>query len=44
MNDENINAPMDTPVPMPEQEATAAPVAEDTRPEDQTTLCLSKHP
>ena len=37
MNDENMNAPMDTPVPMPEQEATAAPVAEDTRPEEQTT-------
>ena len=37
MNDDNTLAPVDTPVPMPEQEATAAPVADDTRPEDQTT-------
>jgi len=37
MNDDNTLAPVDTPVSMPEQEATAAPVADDTRPEDQTT-------
>jgi len=37
MNDDIQNTPVGTPVPMPEQEATAAPVAEDTRPEDQTT-------
>jgi len=37
MNDDIQNTPVDTPVPMPELEATAAPVAEDTRPEDQTT-------
>lgn len=37
MNDEDLNAPVDAPAPMPEPEATAAPVAEDTRPEEQTT-------
>ena len=37
MNDDNTLAPVDTPVSMPEPEATAAPVADDTRPEDQTT-------
>jgi len=37
MNDENLNAPVDAPVSMPEPEATAAPVADDTRPEEQTT-------
>lgn len=37
MNDENVNAPVDAPAAMPELEATAAPVAEDTRPEEQTT-------
>lgn len=37
MNDEDLNAPVDAPAPMPEPEATAAPVADDTRPEEQTT-------
>ena len=37
MNDENLTAPVDAPVSMPESEATAAPIADDTRPEDQTT-------
>jgi len=37
MNDDNTLAPVDTPVSMPEPEVTAAPVADDTRPEDQTT-------
>ena len=37
MNDENLTAPVDAPVSMPESEATAAPIAEDTRPEEQTT-------
>jgi hypothetical protein len=37
MNDENLTAPVDAPAPMPELEATAAPVADDTRPEEQTT-------
>jgi len=37
MNDENLTAPVDAPVSMPEPEATAAPVAEDARPEEQTT-------
>jgi hypothetical protein len=37
MNDENLTAPVDAPVSMPELEATAAPVADDTRPEEQTT-------
>lgn len=37
MNDEDLNAPVDAPAPTPEPEATAAPVAEDTRPEEQTT-------
>lgn len=37
MNDENLTAPADAPAPASESEATAAPVAETTRPEDQTT-------
>lgn len=37
MNDEDLNAPVDAPAATPEPEATAAPVAEDTRPEEQTT-------
>jgi len=37
MNDEILNAPADAPVPASESEATAAPIAETTRPEDQTT-------
>jgi hypothetical protein len=37
MNDDNSTAPVDTLVSMPESEATAAPIAEDTRPEEQTT-------
>jgi hypothetical protein len=37
MNDEILNAPADAPAPASESEATAAPIAETTRPEDQTT-------
>ena len=37
MNDENLTAPADAPAPASESEATAAPIAETTRPEDQTT-------
>jgi hypothetical protein len=37
MNDEILNAPADAPAPASELEATAAPIAETTRPEDQTT-------
>ena len=37
MNDENLTAPADAPAPASESEATAAPSAETTRPEDQTT-------
>ena len=37
MNDDNALTPADAPVPASESEATAAPVAETTRPEDQTT-------
>jgi hypothetical protein len=37
MNDDNALTPVDAPVSMPESEATAAPIAEDTRPEEQTT-------
>jgi hypothetical protein len=37
MNDEILNAPADAPVPASESEATAAPIAETIRPEDQTT-------
>jgi hypothetical protein len=37
MNDENALTPADAPAPASELEATAAPIAEDTRPEEQTT-------
>ena len=37
MNDEILNAPADASVAASESEATAAPIAETTRPEDQTT-------
>ena len=37
MNDDNMLTPADAPAPASESEATAAPVAETTRPEDQTT-------
>ena len=37
MNDDNALTPADAPAPASELEATAAPVAETTRPEDQTT-------
>lgn len=37
MNDDNMLAPADAPAPASESEATAAPIAETTRPEDQTT-------
>ncbi|CAB5187222.1 hypothetical protein UFOVP165_18 [uncultured Caudovirales phage] len=37
MNDDNTTTPVDAPASMPESEATAAPIAEDTRPEEQTT-------
>ena len=37
MNDEILNVPADAPAPASELEATAAPIAETTRPEDQTT-------
>ena len=37
MNDENALTPADAPAPASESEATAAPIAETTRPEDQTT-------
>lgn len=37
MNDEILNVPADAPAPASESEATAAPIAETTRPEDQTT-------
>jgi hypothetical protein len=37
MNDDNALTPADAPAPASESEATAAPVAETTRPEDQTT-------
>jgi hypothetical protein len=37
MTDEILNAPADAPAPASESEATAAPIAETTRPEDQTT-------
>jgi hypothetical protein len=37
MNDEILNAPADAPAPASESEATAAPIAETIRPEDQTT-------
>ena len=37
MNDENLTAPADAPAPASESEATAAPIAETTKPEDQTT-------
>ena len=37
MNDEDLNTPADAPAPASESEATAAPIAETTRPEDQTT-------
>ena len=37
MNDDNILTPADTSVAASESEATAAPIAETTRPEDQTT-------
>ena len=37
MNDDNALTPVDALVSMPESEATAAPIAEDTRPEEQTT-------
>jgi len=37
MNDETPNAPAETTVPAPDLVATAAPIAEDTRPEEQTT-------
>jgi hypothetical protein len=37
MNDDNILTPADAPAPASESEATAAPIAETTRPEDQTT-------
>jgi len=37
MNDDNMLTPADAPAPASELEATAAPVAETTRPEDQTT-------
>jgi hypothetical protein len=37
MNDDNMLTPADAPAPASESEATAAPIAETTRPEDQTT-------
>jgi hypothetical protein len=37
MNDDNMLNPADAPAPASELEATAAPIAETTRPEDQTT-------
>jgi hypothetical protein len=37
MNDDNAPTPADAPAPASELEATAAPIAETTRPEDQTT-------
>ena len=37
MNDDNTLTPADAPAPASESEATAAPIAETTRPEDQTT-------
>ena len=37
MNDDNALTPADAPAPASESEATAAPIAETTRPEDQTT-------
>jgi hypothetical protein len=37
MNDDNTLTPADAPAPASELEATAAPIAETTRPEDQTT-------
>jgi hypothetical protein len=37
MNDDNMLNPADAPAPASESEATAAPIAETTRPEDQTT-------
>jgi hypothetical protein len=37
MNDDNMLTPADAPAPASESEATAAPIAEITRPEDQTT-------
>ena len=37
MNDDNMLTPADAPAPASELEATAAPIAETTRPEDQTT-------
>ena len=37
MNDDNMLTPADAPTPASELEATAAPIAETTRPEDQTT-------
>ena len=37
MNDDNMLTPADAPVAASESEATAAPIAETTRPEDQTT-------
>jgi len=37
MNDDNLLTPADAPAPASESEATAAPIAETTRPEDQTT-------
>lgn len=37
MNDEDLNTLADAPAPASESEATAAPIAETTRPEDQTT-------
>ena len=37
MNDDNANTPAEASAPVSESEATAAPIAETTRPEDQTT-------
>ena len=37
MNDDTMLTPADAPAPASESEATAAPIAETTRPEDQTT-------
>jgi hypothetical protein len=37
MNDDNMLTPADAPAPASESEATAAPIAETIRPEDQTT-------